>query len=153
MPNGFRGTGHLRIRNIIDDAYSQLKNFAKDLHPCIVVAYDLTKGLSHLDNEDILNAMYGDEGVKTSDSSKDSEEVNPLSHKFGGNRKVTKGTKRSLSAIALLEFNESNEIARLEVFHNIHASIPLDPQVAWQIADRQFTLQYGSDHSINTGLN
>ena len=145
VPNGFRGTGHIRIRNIIDDAYPQLKNFAKDFHPSIVVACDLTKGLSHLDNEDVLNAMYGDEVVIISDLPKDFAEANPTRHKFGGNRKVTKGTKRSLSAVALLGFNEFNEMGRLEVFHNIHASIPLDPQVAWQIADRQFTLQFGSE--------
>ena len=145
VPNGFRGTGHLRIRNLIDDAYPQLKNFTNDLHPSLIVACDLTKGLSHLENEDVLNAMYGDEVVIISDTSKNSEEVNPTRHKFGGNRKVTKGTKRSLSAVALLEFNEFNETVRLEVFHNIHASIPLDPQVAWQIADRQFTLQYSSE--------
>ncbi|MCB9113292.1 MAG: hypothetical protein H6634_18765 [Anaerolineales bacterium] len=145
VPNGFRGTGHIRIRNIIDDAYPQLKNFAKDLHPSIVVACDLTKGLSHLDNEDILNAMYGDEIVIISDTSKDSEEVSAANHKFGGNRKVTKRTKRSLSAVALLDFNESDEAVRMTVFHNIHAKIPLDPRGAWKIADQQFTLQYGSE--------
>ena len=79
VPNGFRGIGHIRIRNVIDDAYPQLKNFAKDLHPSIVVACDRTKGLSHLDNEDILNAMYGDEVVIISDTSKDSEEVSAAS--------------------------------------------------------------------------
>lgn len=145
VPDGIRGTGHIRIRNIIDDAYSQLKNFAKDLHPSIIVACDLTRGQSHLDYEDILNAMYGDEVVIISDSSEDSGEVNPARHKFGGNRKITKGTKRSLSALALLEFNESVETVTLVVFHNIHARIPIDPQIAWQIADKQYTLRNDSE--------
>jgi hypothetical protein len=96
VSNGFRGTGHLRIRNIIDDAYPQLKNFTNDLHPSLIVTCDLTEGLSHLDYEDILNAMYGDETVIIDDASQDVE-VDPARHKFGGNRKVTKNTKRSLS--------------------------------------------------------
>jgi hypothetical protein len=145
VPNGFRSTGHLRIRNIIDDAYPQLKNFTNDLHPSLIIAYDLTKGLSHLDSEDILNAMYGNETVIVSSLSMDTEEVDPTRHKFGGNRKVTKNTKRSLSALALLKFTETNEKISLLVFHNIHAKVPLDPKIAWQIADKQYTLRNGSE--------
>ena len=145
VPSGIRGTGHLRIRNIIDDAYTQLKNFTDSEHPAIIVACDLTKGLSHLDYEDILIAMYGDEIVLISDFSKSGEEVDPAKHRFGRNRKVTKDTKRFLSGLAMLEVNEATNKIELVVFHNIHAKIPLTPQEAWQIADKQYTLQRGSD--------
>ena len=98
-----------------------------------------------MDYEDILNAMYGDEVVLISDFSKSGEEIDPIRHKFGGNRKVTKGTKRFLSALAMLEVSETTGKIELVVFHNIHTKIPLSPHIAWQIADKQYTLQHGSE--------
>jgi hypothetical protein len=142
VPLGFRATGHIRIRNIITNAHSQLKNFAKGLFPAIIVIYDNTEGLSHLDYEDILNGMYGNETVIVDFSQDTESEAKLIGHQFGGSRKLTPYHNRVISAIALLNF-QSNA-PNLCIFHNIHAEICLKSKTAWQIADKQFTMQKDS---------
>ncbi|MGD8456369.1 MAG: hypothetical protein PVF83_08300 [Anaerolineales bacterium] len=138
ITSSFRTTGHKRIGKIIKKAYSQLKNSSEGIYPAIIVVYDNTQGLSHLDYEDILNGMYGDEVIVDP-----FQNSGPYRHKFGGNRKLTPYHNRVVSAIALLNFK--SDTPSLSLFHNIHANICLNPDNAWQIADRQFTLQKGTD--------
>jgi hypothetical protein len=142
IPSGFRAAGHIRIRNIITNAHSQLKNYSKGLNPAIIVIYDNTEGLAHLDYEDILNGMYGDETVIVDFSQDTESEAKLIGHKFGGNRKLTPYDNRVVSAIALLNFKSNTP--NLCIFHNIHAEICLKPETAWQIADKQFTIQKDS---------
>jgi hypothetical protein len=138
IPSGFRTTGHIRIRNIITNAHTQLKNSSEGLYPAIIVVYDNTEGLSHLNYEDILNGMYGDETVLV-DFSQDAEsETKLVGHHFGGNRKLTPYHNRVVSAIALLNF--ISDMPNMYIFHNIHTEILLKPELAWQIADKQFTI-------------
>ncbi len=138
VPSGFRATGHIRIRNIINSAHSQLNNSSDRLLPAIIVVYDNTEGLSHLDYEDVLNGMYGDESVTISFPEDSEGETKLLGHQFGGNRKLTPYHNRVVSAIALLNFKSTEP--NLCVFHNIHAENHLKPEIAWQIADKQFTI-------------
>jgi hypothetical protein len=139
IPLGFRATGHIRIRNIISNAHSQLKNFAKGLYPAIIVIYDNTEGFSHLDYEDILNGMYGDETVIVNFYQTPESDTELVGHQFGGKRKFTPYHNRVVSAIALLTI-ETNRPS-LSIFHNIYAELHLNPHVAWQIADKQYTIQ------------
>jgi hypothetical protein len=138
IPSGFRTTGHIRIRNIIANAHLQLRNFSKGLHPAIIVIYDNTEGLSHLNYEDILNGMYGDETVVVNFSQDIESEAKLIRHQFGGNRKLTSNHNRVVSALALLKFQTN--ILSLSIFHNIHAELYLKPDLAWGIADKQFTI-------------
>ena len=138
VPSGFRATGHIRIRNIINSAHSQLKNSSNGLLPAIIVVYDNTEGLSHLDYEDVLNGMYGDESVTISFPEDDKVESKLIGHQFGGNRKLTPYHNRVVSAIALLNFKSNDP--NLVIFHNIHAENNLQPDIAWKIADKQFTI-------------
>jgi hypothetical protein len=139
IPSGFRATGHIRIRNIITNAHTQLKNFSKGLHPAIIVVYDNTEGLSHLDYEDVLNGMYGDETVIVDFSDNTESGAGLLGHQFGGHRKLTPYHNRVVSAVALLNFKSNT--ASLYLFHNIYAEIRLQPEIAWKIADKQFTIR------------
>jgi hypothetical protein len=139
ISSGFRATGHIRIRNIIANAHTQLKNFSEGLQPAIIVVYDNTGGFSHLDFEDILNGMYGDEAVIVNFSEGTEHSAGLLGHQFGGNRKLTPYHNRVVSAVALLNFK--SDTPKLYVFHNIYAEIPLKPEIAWKIADKQYTIQ------------
>ncbi len=139
VPSGFRATGHIRIRNIITSAHSQLKNFSKGLYPAIIVIYDNTGGLSHLDHEDILNGMYGNETVVVNFSQAPDVASELVSHKFGGKQKLTPYHNRVVSAIALL--TAENNSPKLNIFHNIYTELPVNPHIAWQIAEKQYTLQ------------
>ncbi len=139
IPSGFGATGHIRIRNIIANAHTQLKNFSKGLHPAIIVVYDNTEGLSHLDYEDVLNGMYGDEAVIVDFSKDTGTETDLVGHKFGGHRKLTPYHNRVVSAVALLNFKSNTP--SLYLFHNIYAEIRLQPEFVRKIADKQFTIQ------------
>jgi len=143
VPSGFRGTGHIRIRNIINSAHSQLKNSSRGEYPAIIVVYDNTEGLSHLDYEDVLNGMYGDETVTVDFSQENESETKLIGHQFGGNRKLTPYHNRVVSALALLNFKSSTP--NLCMFHNVHVEICLSPEIAWKIADKQFTIHAGTD--------
>jgi len=140
ISSGVRATGHTRIRNIIGNAYPQLRGFEKGLCPAIIVIFDNTKGISCMDNEDILNAMYGDEIVTVHCSEYAEREVTVVGHKFGGHRKVTPNTNSALSAICFMHSEPVSGLPSLSVFHNIYAEFPLKPEVAWQIADKQYTI-------------
>ncbi len=117
----------------------QLKNFSKGLYPAIIVVFDNTEGLSHLDYEDVLNGMYGDETVIVDFSENTESETGLLGHQFGGHRKLTPYHNRVVSAVALLNFK--SDASKLYIFHNIFAEIRLQPEIAWKIADKQFTIQ------------
>ena len=135
---GFRATGHIRVRNALDNAYDQLKNAAEGCYPAILIIYDNTEGLSHLGHDDILNAMYGDEAVIVAWSEQEPAKSDIVAHRFGGNRRVTRNSYRALSGIGLLGLDKTDSHLTLDLFHNIHATIRLEISIGWQLANRQF---------------
>jgi hypothetical protein len=140
IPSGFRATGHIRVRNAIDNAYHQLKNAAKGCYPAVLVIYDNTQGLSHLGDDDILNAMYGDEAIIFTWPDQEPTKSDLVAHRFGGHRRVTRYSYRALSGIGLLQNEETTARLTLNLFHNVHAKKPLKSSLAWHLADRQFTV-------------
>jgi hypothetical protein len=127
-----------RIRNMIDEAKHQLRGLAKDRHSAILVIFDATQGLSGLDPEDFLNAMYGDEAVKLTSSG--------WRHVFAGKRKVGPSHNTSISALGHLIASSSSQ-TRLILYHSDYAKIPLDPSIAALLADSQFIRQGAASDS------
>lgn len=145
MRLAFMPIGQKRIRNIIGSATHQLRNMAKGRCPTILVVCDNTQGLACLDHEDILNAMYGDEVVVLSVPQDPTMQVQVIGHHFGGNRKMTPTSNRSISAIGLLQRDPLTQAPTLTLYHNIHADVPLQPTIAAQIAQDQYTLEAGPE--------
>jgi hypothetical protein len=141
IPPGFRATGHIRVRNALDDAYDQLKNAAERRCPAILVIYDNTQGLSHLEHNDILNAMYGDEAATVAWSAQEPAKSDIIAHRFGGNRRVTRNSYRALSGIGLLRMDKTNAYLTLDLFHNVHATNRLEFSLGWSPANRQFIIE------------
>jgi hypothetical protein len=140
LPSAFKSTAHSRVRNLIRPAGKQLKVLAKGVHPSFIVLFDNTRGFSTLDFEDILNAMYGDEAVTVNWSNVPGEKPAIVGHHFGGHRKMTPAHNRSVSGLGLLSVDRASGQPSVAIFHNIHAAIPLPPEVAAGLAARQYTL-------------
>jgi hypothetical protein len=103
-----------RIRAAINDSSPQIKNSTKGVLPAVLIIYDASSNLMCLDNEDFLQAMFGDEEYHV---------LKGRSH-FGKNQKVTRMKNTSISAIGWLKYFYP---ARLELilFHNPFAKNPL----------------------------
>ena len=108
-----------RIRRKIKKAAKQLKRRSEGLHPTIVVLFD-NGTFGGIDATDIKNAMYGDEVVQVTSSSRDDMRV---VRKLGGGAKCTATDHRSVSAVAALA--TIGTTIRLSVFHNVFAARPL----------------------------
>ena len=123
-----------RVRYKIGESGKQLKARAKGVHPALLVLYD-NGSFGGTDYTDIKTAMYGDEKAVVSLGD---ESVNVTAIHAGGGRKCTKSCNTSISAIGLLCC--CGEEARLLIFHNHFAAIPLNPDWLRLDSVQQFTL-------------
>lgn len=117
-----------RVRKQITKAGPQIKARAKGEHPSLLIVYDNVIIGSHTEPYMIRVAMYGLEthviGVPKN------YEFDPYlkDKKFGSKRKMTEEHNTSISAVGVIKQNPDNEI-ELRVYHNIHAAIPLNPDI------------------------
>ena len=114
------------IRRKINKAGPQLRARAAAGQPSILVIYNnIYRGICiHSEPYDFLVAMYGLQNIVLG-----VPEVGPpyiKGQRFGPQRKMTDTTNTSFSALAHLR-EKKDERLFLDVFHNAHAAIPLDP--------------------------
>lgn len=137
--SAFSSDANTRIRKKFQKARKQLKNASGGHLPTLFVLYDNTGGFSELDNEDFLQAMYGNEVVNVySTRSGNQPKVVRTFHTFEprtGN--VREGWNTSISCFCRLLNNET-DIPLLYLFHNEFAANPLPTDVAKLIAFRQY---------------
>ena len=134
---GWWADNDTRIRRKIKRGAKQLKAVAKGRCPAVLMLYDNRK-IKIVDNEDVLNAMYGDEEL-TLGVPLDGEKPFPLGVGFGGNRQMTEENRLYISAVAFMRQKYPEEWI-IALFHNVFASEPLDPDVASSFADVQYAL-------------
>lgn len=128
-----------RIRNDFDRAKKQFRKYKFSV-PIILVLVDLT--LWRVDDEDVLNAMYGDEALLLKAAN---GQLEVSGHVFGKHRKVGPDFNTSISAIARLQRNfDSTEMT---IYHNGFAAHPLDPTIARTISARQLRRKTISSNS------
>ncbi len=110
---------HSRIRNKFDKAKKQLKGSSRDSLPRLFVLFDKTGGLSGMDNEDFLIAMYGNETVRFSFRISNLRPViHKFAHIFGGQRKVGPSHNKSVSGFCRMLIDDEGE-PYLLLFHNM----------------------------------
>ncbi|MBK7414698.1 MAG: hypothetical protein IPJ38_05840 [Dechloromonas sp.] len=129
------GSGlRVRLRRQIASGYGQLKRYAREGAPSLLVIYNNSGLLNFIDSFSITTAMFGSFGVRFGIDK--SGTVDVTGQGFIGNRKLTRNECRKLSAIAVLK--ESASSISLDVYHNPFADIPLEPCLIRALADAQF---------------
>lgn len=137
-PGTIRGAGYgptTRVRNMLSDAYGQIKSYAAAGLPGIVVCYNNAGGVNHIDNFTVTRAMFGEMAVNLA-LGKDNV-IHHAGRMFTGKRKVTRNTLRGLSAVCVLSAPSKGE-TQLIVYHNPYASCPLALHALGELADDQF---------------
>jgi hypothetical protein len=136
----FGCTPGARVRSVIDTAGRQLRARAKEQIPAMIVLFNTEPYLRHhTESYAVRVGMYGLDTIVLGVPSDPSKPSRLVDRRFGPKQKMTKSDNNSISAIAVFENND------LCVYHNIHAEIPLRPQLLHGRASRQFTLERKRD--------
>lgn len=139
------GSGHApanRIRNLLSDAYRQIRPYAAQGTPAVVVCYNNAGGLNFKDNFTVTRAMFG--GMAAYITLGQDGLIHHTGQGFTGQRKVTRNTCRGLSAVCVLTTTPDGE-TKLVVYHNPYATNPLSVSAVRDLADSQFG--YNDPHS------
>lgn len=130
---GYAPTG--RLRNVLSDAYRQIKPYSLQGIPGVVVCYNNAGGLNFIDNFTVTRAMFG--GMAVYIALDQDGVIHHTGQGFTGQRKVTRNTCRGLSAVCVLT-TPSKDTTKLIAYHNPYASNPLPPVALRDLADAQF---------------
>lgn len=116
-------------RKLSSSTMKQLKAIQKDGEPGLVVLYNnIDASPTLLDDEEILQAMYGVVQVNVTLPDEGPLEVLGVTH--GGGRRVNEHWNTTLSAVGVLEkhdYKDRETELRLCVYHNVYAANPLAP--------------------------
>lgn len=133
-----------RIRSKIRKASPQIKQRTEGKKPGVLVLYDRGQSYGHLDPYNIRVAMHGLEQVHISIPNEMTESPTFTGMSHGAKRKMTENDNTSISAIAVLRATSKDNI-KIDIYHNKHAAVPLDPQVIANYEIDQYILEEGPD--------
>ena len=133
-----------RVRDQIAKAYKQLKPYAAEDRPCLVVLYNNAGYLNRIDKFTITAAMFGTSGIGLGLGS--DKIIRPVSQGFGAKRKLTRNTCRGISAVCVISSSDSGTV--LTVYHNPFALRPIDPADLSSLAGKQFRHEDPHSHEI-----
>lgn len=117
---GLAPTG--RLRNLISDAYRQIKPYSQRGQPAVIVCYNNAGCLNYIDNFTVTRAMFG--GMAAYLALGKDGIIHHIGHGFTDQRKVTRNTCRGLSAVCVLS-TPSQGKTKLVVYHNPYATNPV----------------------------
>ncbi|MEJ2702099.1 MAG: hypothetical protein P8Z79_06615 [Sedimentisphaerales bacterium] len=134
-PGGHDATS--RIRDKLAEGYRQVKRLSEGRFPTMIVIYNNAGEWNLLSEFAITTAMFGSYGFVLESQPDQTIEVRRQGHL--GNRKVTKGTLRSLGAVGVLEHTGTGSGAlELCCYHNPFAEVPIGPNLLAKLASAQF---------------
>lgn len=127
-----------RVRYQLAKGYPQVKRLSEGKLPTMIVVYNNAGEWNLLSEFTITTAMFGSYGIEfESPPDQTIMEVKRQGHL--GNRKITKGTLRSLSAVGVLERSGTgSEALELCCYHNPFAKVPIEPNLLTKLASAQF---------------
>ena len=133
-----------RVRKKIKDAAPQLKDAAKGRFPAVLVLYNNRP--CRLGNPasayEVRVGMYGFETIVLKrPSGFGPAEV--IDRKFGPGKKLTAQDNTTISAVAVIY--EHEEGIELDVYHNVHAAMPLPTGLFARYGAREYTLSDRQD--------
>jgi hypothetical protein len=116
-----------RLRPLIKKANSQIKAVAPPNTPGLLVVYDSRWG-SRVEPYDALTAMYGLQAVVINVPLDPGVEPSWGGERFAGQRGVSPGYNRSVSALAIIS-QQPRPAMIAYVFHNDYARVKFDPSL------------------------
>jgi len=129
-----------RVRNAIAKGAPQLRALTRGRIPGLLVLYDnVPMPTIHLDPYAIKVAMYGLEQVVMVQAVPNSLRSEVVDTRFGGKRRVTPTDNTTLSAVALLSLQATEEFC-FDIFHNSFAIRPIHPWLFRRRGIRQWRL-------------
>lgn len=135
-----------RVRGMLDSGYPQLRRYAEQGYPGILVAFNNAGHVNYIDDFTVMKAMFGSPHL-VFNIDQDGK-LHNAGHGFGGGRKVTRSSFRALSALCVLVVDSPNNI-ELHAFHNPYADLPIDPVWLAPLATHQYAYDdpHGSGRS------
>jgi len=134
------GTGMVapsdRVQGLLNDGYSQIKRSADGKWPAMIVVYNNSGSWNWIDTFTVAKAMFGSYGIVL--GLKPDQTIDEIGRGYLGQRKVTKDSFRSLSAVGVLESRDGG-LLKFSCYHNPFASMPIEPGVLATLADVQYT--------------
>jgi hypothetical protein len=106
----------------------------------MLIIYNNVLLTNYTDSYSVLVAMYGLEMHVLAISKEINKAPYLIDKKFGPKQKMTRDTNTSISAVAILE-KDNTGVMKLSVFHNSYAEIKLNPDLFRFYEVRQFTLE------------
>lgn len=124
-----------RIQGLLDDGYSQVKRSSEEKLPTMIVVYNNSGAWNWIDTFTVAKAMFGSYGIVL--GLQPDQTIDEVGRGYLGQRRVTKNTFRSLSAVGVLDSGNSAEL-KLFCYHNPFANVPIEPAVLANIANAQY---------------
>jgi len=146
------GTPGGRVRNKINSASGQIKARTEGRLPSILVLCDIRYGCGqigrHLDPDNIRVAMEGLDQVIVAVPNDPQKSPYSIGTKSGSKKKMTETDNTSISAIGVL-YTPPNQPISILVYHNRHASVPIETKLLESFASKQFCLGGQQGEQLN----
>jgi len=136
-----------KVRRKITSQAGQIRSRTKGQAPGLLVLFDRAIMTRHLDPYQIRVAMEGFDTVVFAVPHDSRQGVRRLGTKAGKRKKMTANDNTSISAISVLE-QRADGRPELSIFHNRHASTPLDPGLFRPFGVKQYTLSHSEPGGI-----
>jgi hypothetical protein len=101
----------------------------------MIVVYNNSGGWNWIDTFTVAKAMFGSYGVVL--KLQPDQTIKEIGRGYLGQRKVTKNTFRSLSAVGVLK-NTGPYALELCCYHNPFANVPIEPILLAKLANAQY---------------
>ncbi len=124
-----------RVQGLLSDGYYQVKCSSEGKWPTMIVVYNNSGDWNWIDTFTIAKAMFGSYGIVF--GLRPDQTIDEIGRGYLGQRKVTKDTFRSLSAVGVLKHTGA-EALELCCYHNPFAHVPIEPILLAKLATAQY---------------
>jgi len=124
-----------RVQGLLDDGYSQIKRSSEGKWPTMIVVYNNSGEWNWIDTFTVAKAMFGSYGIVL--GLQPDQTIDEIGRGYLGQRKVTKDTFRSLSAVGVLK-HTGLDVLELCCYHNPFANVPIEPILLAKLANAQY---------------
>lgn len=128
------------VRRKIRKAATQIKKRTNGKLPSLLVFYNNRLLNNPANSYEIRVGMYGFDTIVLAVPNDMSVPPYEIDRKFGGKRQMTENCNTSITGVGVLVKDERGSL-QLQVYHNIHAKIPLPHNVLKEAGIKQFTLE------------
>jgi hypothetical protein len=131
-----------RARAAIRDGVRQLRAYSSGRDPGVVLLHDTVgPATAYLDPYSLAYCLYGAEKIHFEVAPNPADDIDMLGMSRGGGSVATSEHNTTLSALAVFRWSGQATPGGLDVYHNIHAAIPLKLAEPVKHGIRQFKFE------------